>query len=538
MSLRTLLARCTTGLLLAGVLGVPPAAASVAPTSAARTWVVDAVDDAYGNRWVSADTGTSTVTVAPGDTVEWQFDVGTAAIEHDLTSEDTGAAWSPAVSEYRVPGGEPVRHTFLEPGVYHYLCSIHGTVMRGTVVVAEPGDNRPPTADPMVAPTSGPAPLTVHTMAHAADPDGDELTYLWDFGAADDSSDQRTTELASWTFTEVGAYSVRLEVSDGQGGVTVRDLPVTVTGGPSPLPVVTALASPDGGGAPLDVAFSAEVTTAGAVRPFAAGTSTYPDAMGAASLVRRRGDTAARLEVTGLKPSASHMVHVHEQPCDSSDGGAHFRFDETQPFAEANEIWLPFTTDATGESGVVTVTQPQRAGTKAVSVVVHDPDNPALRIACADLAPSTVGLSYTWDFGDGSSAAGADVDHTYAVPGRYEATLTVHDADHRTTTSTVGVRVRDTTGPVLRRPTPTGRVADRTPRVAATVFDRLSRVRARDVRLRVDGRIRDAAYSPRRERVTWTPARRLPRGRHAVRLVARDASGNRSVLTWTFRIRP
>ena len=49
-----------------------------------RTWVVDAVDDTSGNRWESVDTGTTVVTIAVGDTVEWQFD--RATMGHDLIS--------------------------------------------------------------------------------------------------------------------------------------------------------------------------------------------------------------------------------------------------------------------------------------------------------------------------------------------------------------------------------------------------------------------------------------------------------------------
>lgn len=131
---------CLAALLaVAGVLvapGSPPPAVAVAPEG--RTWVVDGVDDALGSRWVSADTGTSEVTVAVGDVVEWQFD--RAVIDHDLTSQDSRSPWAPAVTEYRSPGGPPIRYQFTRPGVYDYLCSIHGTLMRGTVVVREPGD--------------------------------------------------------------------------------------------------------------------------------------------------------------------------------------------------------------------------------------------------------------------------------------------------------------------------------------------------------------------------------------------------------------
>ncbi len=44
--------------------------------------------------------------------------------------------------------------------------------------------------------------------------------------------------------------------------------------------------------------------------------------------------------------------------------------------------------------------------------------------------PSDIGrLWYSWDFGDGGTAVGAYVDHTYAEPGEYTVTMTIEDDD-------------------------------------------------------------------------------------------------------------
>jgi len=40
--------------------------------------------------------------------------------------------------------------------------------------------------------------------------------------------------------------------------------------------------------------------------------------------------------------------------------------------------------------------------------------------------------SFTWDFGDGSTATGQSVDHSYLLPGAYTVTLTVTDAGGQT----------------------------------------------------------------------------------------------------------
>ncbi len=67
---------------------------------------------------------------------------------------------------------------------------------------------------------------------------------------------------------------------------------------------------------------------------------------------------------------------------------------------------------------------------------------------------SSVGdiVSYTWDFGDGTSGSGAVVQHTYSAPGTYTVRLTVRDRYGRTATDT-------TTATVQSAPTPQGRLS-------------------------------------------------------------------------------
>lgn len=49
-------------------------------------------------------------------------------------------------------------------------------------------------------------------------------------------------------------------------------------------------------------------------------------------------------------------------------------------------------------------------------------------------------LSYTWNFGDGTHATGAQVSHVYSQPGEYVAELVVSDGEHLST-STLGISV-------------------------------------------------------------------------------------------------
>lgn len=59
----------------------------------------------------------------------------------------------------------------------------------------------------------------------------------------------------------------------------------------------------------------------------------------------------------------------------------------------------------------------------------------------ASYDPDALLVGYTWDFGDGTSASGAVVSHTYQAAGVYTATLTVTDSGGLTGTTSVTVTV-------------------------------------------------------------------------------------------------
>ena len=74
------------------------------------------------------------IQVKPGTTVTWTND---GRNEHDVLPVD-GDGWGVEVEEFQP--GDAYEHTFSEPGVYHYYCSIHGTTtagMVGSVTVAD-----------------------------------------------------------------------------------------------------------------------------------------------------------------------------------------------------------------------------------------------------------------------------------------------------------------------------------------------------------------------------------------------------------------
>jgi PKD repeat protein len=101
--------------------------------------------------------------------------------------------------------GPDTNLTYVSVGDFGYG---NGSVKR---IVYTPG-NGTPIARIQANPTSGPAPLAVSFMGSgSSDPDGDPLTYSWDFGDGGTSSEANP----SHTYA-AGNYTAQLTVSDGQ----------------------------------------------------------------------------------------------------------------------------------------------------------------------------------------------------------------------------------------------------------------------------------------------------------------------------------
>jgi glucose/arabinose dehydrogenase len=96
--------------------------------------------------------------------------------------------------------------------------------------------NRTPTAVMSAHPTSGVAPLEVSFGGSGSrDPDGDPLSYTWDFG---DESAATKGVTASHTYTTNGLFDVQLVVDDQEGGTNSATLTIQV--GNPPVGKITA----------------------------------------------------------------------------------------------------------------------------------------------------------------------------------------------------------------------------------------------------------------------------------------------------------
>ena len=188
-------------------------------------------------------------------------------------------------------------------------------------------------------------------------------------------------------------------------------------------------------------------------------------------------------------------------------------------------------TKKTGRPGLpdTTITGAPRDGTRAKTATIR----------FTATGPGAAGATFQCSL-DGAAWQTCSSPQTYRglADGEHEVRVRAVSSGGADATPATASWTVDRTGPRVRKVTPKGTTRDRTPKVGAIVTDRLSSVRAGDLKLFVGGeRVRGVRYDARKDRMTWTPKRALAPGRYAVRLVAEDALGNRTVETWRFTIR-
>jgi hypothetical protein len=118
---------------------------------------------------------------------------------------------------------------------------------------------------------------------------------------------------------------------------------------------------------------------------------------GFARITRSLDGTDVRALVFGLDPRTTYGAHLHNLPCSTMEGGAHYKNDPAGEAMPPNELWLSSTDDAMagissnrggvarGRGSADWIARPE-----AQSVVIHfipEGGTPAggPKIACADL---------------------------------------------------------------------------------------------------------------------------------------------------------
>jgi cytochrome c len=146
--------------------------------------------------------------------------------------------------------GRNAQHTYMEPGTYTATVTVtdgEGAFDTAEVVVTvnNPPGNVPPNVQAAADPRSGAAPLPVRFTSAATDPDGDQVSTVWDFGDGVQAGGANITH----TYTTPGTYAATVTVTDPRGATDTDSVQITVTataGQGAPPPQVGAAPQPQG----------------------------------------------------------------------------------------------------------------------------------------------------------------------------------------------------------------------------------------------------------------------------------------------------
>jgi len=214
----------------------------------------------------------------------------------------------------------------------------------------------------------------------AQDVSADTLSFLWDFGDGTTSTDA----VPSHAWADDGTYTVTLTVSDEDGGSLTRSVEIFVSNVDPTIDLFVA----NGGDEGEELVFESAASDPG------------DDTL---SYLWDFGDGGTSSDASPVHTYADNGVYVVQLTVSDEDGGSTSQFISIEILNTAPVLDL------------VTIVDPVEGVAQAVSAVASD--------AGADE------LTYSWDFGDGGSATGADASYTWLVPGSYTVTVVVTDDD-------------------------------------------------------------------------------------------------------------
>ena len=341
-------------------------------------------------------------------------------------------------------------------------------------------NNQPPVAIASSDAVSGNAPLEVNfTGSGSTDDNTDIVSYEWDFGTGDLSTDADPV----YTFTTGGEYTVSLTVTDGGGLQSSTSLTITVNG----APIAVASSDINSGNEPLTVNFTGNASTDDnndiVSYEWDFGTGDMSTDVDPSYTFLTGGVYTVSLTVTdggGLSSTATVEINVNGAPVaiassDVTSGNAPLtvNFTGSGSTDDNNDIvsyeWDFGTGDLSTDAdpsyvfanpGTYTVglTVTDGAGLSSSTTIQIDVNGPPVAIASANIssgnAPLSVDftgsgstddnddiVSYEWDFGTGDMSTEADPTYVFNDGGVYTVSLTVTDGGGLTSTTTVEINV-------------------------------------------------------------------------------------------------
>lgn len=316
-----------------------------------------------------------------------------------------------------------VSHTFNNPGEYSVKLTVTDnegvpSSLTITLQVLEEivTENLAPIADFIVENNNyyGAVPFTVSfDAAGSYDPDGEIEYYEWDSSDGWTEGGEQKSKVMH-TFTGEGIYTVRLTVKDNEGETSFHSVQIQVVSAPDNWkPVAIISADPYYGQVPLEVGFSASE-------------SFDPDG----SIVFYRWDFGDGSTEEGInRASVNHTFASGDEftvtlTIEDDDGETAVDSVVIQAYTEPPENINP----------VAVFNASPYYGAKPLNVLFD---------AAESFDSDGVIVSYEWDFGDGSTASGVRVEHTFMSAEEFDVTLTVTDNKGATSSRTRTIQVID-----------------------------------------------------------------------------------------------
>ena len=280
--------------------------------------------------------------------------------------------------------------------------------------------NKAPIAVISATPSEGSAPLVVQFDAHYShDDDGTIVEYHWDFGDPTAAGTQVGSS-SEHTYVHPGTYIAKLTIIDDEGLIGTQQIAVVVS---NSIPVAQAFVSNENPLPGNRVTFdgSTSYDLQGAIVDYAWDFGDESNGSGATveHTYIEGGYYVATLTVTDAEgATASVNLGLNVQPGESKCGGD--SSDDGTCGGSGSDLYAVIT-------GIPSsCTNPGRVG---------EPITLDGTYSRGDIR------FYHWDFGDGTTASGSVVTHTYDVSWTYAVTLTITDEYGNSQSCSVGCSI-------------------------------------------------------------------------------------------------
>ncbi len=333
-----------------------------------------------------------------------QFD---ASNSYDPDGTIVSYSWN--FGDQNTATGPTVSHSYEENGEYQITLTITDNEnLVGGKTATQIIKNRRPIAAISVTEPIQENKSTLFDATQSYDSDGTIISYTWSFG--DGTAASGTT--ATHSFTDAGVYSVTLAVEDNDGATDEQKLTIFVTQEISEetnrRPVASFTATP-------------KIASIGETVNFDASQSSDSDGT-ITTYSWNFGDNNTATGVTANHAYTEQGTYTIILTVTDNNG-------KIDIDSQAVSVTTKATPNINPVASFNKTTQTTSRGENIHFDATESYDTDGLVV------------SYIWDFGDGNTATGTEVDHIYETVGVYTVTLTITDSDGVTTKTTSAITI-------------------------------------------------------------------------------------------------